>query len=184
MKFLLEPTRVFHSSAATGAGLAMAAVCMGSFAENDAAQGDDRPTERGGAEGLGRRPGLKTSSRRSGTCRLRDAARLRSGPKRWGCESTRCCSAGARQRRRRGVADSVARMETACGPRKAYGAEHLLWCPAVGGMPVPEAWEFDIRFDEKTGHVKQVVAGDNAPYQAYIEAHNHAVDTSREPSSG
>ncbi len=45
---------------------------------------------------------------------------------------------------------------------------------------MPEAWEFDIRFDEKTGHLKQVVAGDNAPYASYIEAHNQAIDTSRE----
>ena len=47
-------------------------------------------------------------------------------------------------------------------------------------MPVPKPWQFDIRFDEKTGHLKQVVAGDNAKYQKYIEAHDHAVDTSRE----
>ena len=47
-------------------------------------------------------------------------------------------------------------------------------------MPMPEPWEFDIRFDEKTGHLKQVVAGDNAKYQTYIEAHNHAADATRE----
>jgi hexulose-6-phosphate isomerase len=45
---------------------------------------------------------------------------------------------------------------------------------------MPEPWEFDIRFDEKTGHVKQVVAGDNAKYARYIEAHNAAIEASRE----
>ena len=45
---------------------------------------------------------------------------------------------------------------------------------------MPEPWLFDIRFDKKNGHLKQVVAGDNAKYQKYIEAHNHATDTSRE----
>jgi L-ribulose-5-phosphate 3-epimerase len=71
---------------------------------------------------------------------------------------------------------------------QAYGADALLLVPCrIGGrgkqkseMKIPEAWEFDIRFDEKTGHLKQVVAGDNAPYQEYIAAHNHASDTSRE----
>jgi len=45
---------------------------------------------------------------------------------------------------------------------------------------MPEAWEFDIQFDEKTGHVTKVVAGDNTRYQAYIDAQNRATDTSRE----
>jgi L-ribulose-5-phosphate 3-epimerase len=75
---------------------------------------------------------------------------------------------------------------------RAYGAETLLLVPCrIGGrargkakgdqgMLMPEAWEFDIRFDEKTGHLKQVVAGDNTPYKDYIEAHDQAADTSRE----
>ncbi len=63
----------------------------------------------------------------------------------------------------------------------AVGADALLLVPCrVGGMPIPEAWEFDIEFDEKTGHVTRVVAGDNAKFQKYIEAQNHATDTSRE----
>jgi hexulose-6-phosphate isomerase len=45
--------------------------------------------------------------------------------------------------------------------------------------PIPEAWEFDICFDEKTGHVSQVAAGDNAKYAAYIEAQNQATEASR-----
>jgi hexulose-6-phosphate isomerase len=46
-------------------------------------------------------------------------------------------------------------------------------------MPMPEPWEFDIEFDDRTGHVKKVVAGDNSRYDKYIAAHNHATDTSR-----
>ncbi len=74
--------------------------------------------------------------------------------------------------------DSVAKsLETAA----AYGAEALLLVPCrIGGMAMPKPWEFDIEFDEKTGHILKVVAGDNAPYRDYIEAHNHAVDTSTE----
>ena len=79
------------------------------------------------------------------------------------------------------LADSVAKMEIALRTAKAYGADTVLYVPcSVGGMPMPKPWEFDIRFDKKTGHLKQVVAGDNAKYQKYIEAHDHAVDTSRE----
>lgn len=63
----------------------------------------------------------------------------------------------------------------------AYGADALLLVPCrIGGMKMPEPWEFDIEFDEKTGHVLRVVKGDNSPYKEYIEAHNHAIDTSRE----
>jgi len=45
-------------------------------------------------------------------------------------------------------------------------------------MPLP--WEFLIDFDDKTGHIRTVAPGDNAPYADYIKAHNHATDTSRE----
>ena len=72
---------------------------------------------------------------------------------------------------------SVERSLKAC---EAYGADALLLVPCrIGGMPMPEAWEFDIEFDEKTDHVKRVAQGDNAKYQEYIAAHNHAVDASR-----
>jgi hexulose-6-phosphate isomerase len=47
------------------------------------------------------------------------------------------------------------------------------------GVLMPEAWEFDIEFDEKSGHVYRVVRGDNAPYRQYIEAQNQATDMSR-----
>jgi len=74
--------------------------------------------------------------------------------------------------------ESVAKsLETAA----AYGADALLLVPCrIGGMAMPKPWEFDIEFDEKTGHIVKVVEGDNDPYREYIEAHNHAVDTSTE----
>jgi len=74
--------------------------------------------------------------------------------------------------------ESVARSLQTAG---AYGSDALLLVPCrTGGMPMPEAWEFQIEFDEKTGHVSRVAAGDNSKYQKYIEAQNHATDTSRE----
>jgi len=63
---------------------------------------------------------------------------------------------------------------------EAYGADAILLVPCrIGGMKIPEPWEFDIEFDERTGHVKRVVAGDNSPYADYIKAHNQAIDASR-----
>lgn len=63
---------------------------------------------------------------------------------------------------------------------KAYGADDILLVPCrVGGMPMPQPWEFQIEFDEKTGHVSRVAAGDNSKYAAYIAAQNKATDTSR-----
>ena len=79
------------------------------------------------------------------------------------------------------LAGDLASVETALRACQAYGAEALLLVPCrIGGMPMPAAWQFDLRFDEKTGHLKQVVDGDNSPYARYIEAHDHAVDASRE----
>jgi L-ribulose-5-phosphate 3-epimerase len=78
------------------------------------------------------------------------------------------------------MAEGVGRMETALRTAKLYGAETVLFVPCrINVTPIPEPWEFDIRFDEQTGHLTQVVAGDNSKYQKYIEAHDHAVDTSR-----
>ncbi len=63
---------------------------------------------------------------------------------------------------------------------KACGADAILVVPCrVEGMPMPEPWEFDIAFDEKTGHVNRVIAGDNTKFEAYIKAQNRATDTSR-----
>jgi hexulose-6-phosphate isomerase len=71
--------------------------------------------------------------------------------------------------------------EAALKAAAGYGASTVLLVPCrIGGMPMPEAWEFKIEFDDKTGHVTKVVDGDNTKYQAYIDAHNHAIDTSTE----
>ncbi len=79
------------------------------------------------------------------------------------------------------VQRDIASVKAALRACQAYGADALLLVPCrIGGMPMPEAWEFDIEFDEKTGHINKVVAGNNSRYRKYIEAHNHAVDTSRE----
>ncbi len=74
--------------------------------------------------------------------------------------------------------DGIARtLKTA----QRYGADAILLVPGrIGGMPMPEPWEFTIEFEETTGHLKRVVEGDNAPFQAYIEAQDHATDATRE----
>jgi len=79
------------------------------------------------------------------------------------------------------VAKSIASTETALRAAQGFGADAILLVPCrIGGkgMPMPEAWEFDLEFDEKTGHLSKVVAGDNAKYKAYIDAHNQAIDGS------
>jgi len=43
---------------------------------------------------------------------------------------------------------------------------------------MPRPWEFQIEFDQKTGHLTRVVQGDNTRYADYIKAQNHAIDTS------
>lgn len=64
---------------------------------------------------------------------------------------------------------------------EGFGAEAVLLVPCrIGGMAMPKPWEFEIEFDDRTGHLKSVVKGDNTPYQDYIKAHNHAIDTSTE----
>ncbi len=78
------------------------------------------------------------------------------------------------------VAGDVENVKTALRAAKAYGASAVLLVPCRTGVgPIPKPWDFRIRFDENTGHVTQVVEGDNSKYQAYIEAQNHATDTSR-----
>ena len=79
------------------------------------------------------------------------------------------------------LAEGVAHMETALRAARACGASNVLFVPCrIGGMAMPEAWEFAIRFDAKTGHLRQVVSGDNGKYRKYIDAHNQAVDASRD----
>ena len=78
------------------------------------------------------------------------------------------------------VGDSLENVRKALRAAKAYRADAILVVPCrVGGMPMPEAWEFEIAFDEKTGHVTRVAAGDNSKFEAYIKAQNRATDTSR-----
>jgi L-ribulose-5-phosphate 3-epimerase len=78
-------------------------------------------------------------------------------------------------------AATLSNMEMALRAAQGYGAEDVLFIPGhINVEPMPEPWEFDIRFDKQTGHLTQVVAGDNAKYQKYIEAHDRAVDASRE----
>jgi L-ribulose-5-phosphate 3-epimerase len=78
------------------------------------------------------------------------------------------------------VEESLEKSRLALRAASAYGADAILLVPCrIGGMPMPEAWEFDIAFDARTGHVTRVVAGDNARFEAYIKAQNHATDTSR-----
>jgi L-ribulose-5-phosphate 3-epimerase len=82
------------------------------------------------------------------------------------------------------LAAGVAKIESALRAAEAYGADDLLIVPCrVGGkgssMAIPQPADFDIRFDAKTGHLKQAVADDNAKYAEYIAAYNQAVDASR-----
>jgi hexulose-6-phosphate isomerase len=71
--------------------------------------------------------------------------------------------------------------EDALRAAQAFGADAVLLVPCrIGGMKMPKPQEFAIEFDEKTGHLTRVVAGDNAPYEDYLKAHNHAIDSSRE----
>lgn len=71
--------------------------------------------------------------------------------------------------------------EDALRAGQIFGADAVLLVPCrIGGMKMPLPWEFEIDFDEATGHLRRVVVGDNAPYADYLAAHNHAIDTSRE----
>ncbi len=78
------------------------------------------------------------------------------------------------------IEDSLEQVRAALRAAKAYGADAILVVPCrVQGLPLPEPWEFDITFDESTGHVTRVVAGDNSKFSAYIKAQNRATDLSR-----
>lgn len=74
----------------------------------------------------------------------------------------------------------IASVETALRTSQLLGADALLLVPCrIGGMKMPKPREFQIEFDDKTGHLKRVADGDNAPYADYIKAHDAAVDASR-----
>lgn len=79
------------------------------------------------------------------------------------------------------VQKGLAMSEDGLRAAQGFGASAMLLVPCrIGGMKTPKPREFDIEFDEKTGHITRLVAGDNAPYAEYIKAHDHATDTSRE----
>jgi L-ribulose-5-phosphate 3-epimerase len=79
------------------------------------------------------------------------------------------------------VESTLKTTENALRAAQGFGADAVLLVPCrIGGMKMPKPREFKIEFEEKTGHISQVVAGDNAPYADYIKAHNHATDTSKE----
>ncbi|MGE5610682.1 MAG: sugar phosphate isomerase/epimerase family protein [Bacillota bacterium] len=79
------------------------------------------------------------------------------------------------------VTASLETTQAALRAAQAYGADAVLLVPCrIGGMPMPEAWQFQIEFELKTGHLVKVLDGDNSKYAAYIEAHNHAIDSSTE----
>jgi len=77
------------------------------------------------------------------------------------------------------VAAEIESLKTAIRTAAAYGASAVLWVPCrVGGMKMPEAWDFDIDFDPNTLVVKSVASGDNSAYQDYIAAQNYATESS------
>ncbi len=79
------------------------------------------------------------------------------------------------------VESTLATTEAALRSAQAFGADAVLLVPCrIGGMKMPRPWEFLIECDDKAGHLTKVVYGDNAPYADYIQAHNRAIDTSRE----
>ena len=79
------------------------------------------------------------------------------------------------------VEKTFAVTEDALRAAQAYGADTVLLVPCrISGMKMPAPRQFAIEFDPKTGHLTRAVAGDNAPYADYLQAHNHAIDTSRE----
>ena len=86
------------------------------------------------------------------------------------------------------VEKSFAETEAALRTAEAFGAETVLLVPGrIGGsgrsgptLPMPRPWEFQIEYDDKTGHLTRVAYGDNAPYAEYMKAHDDAADKTRE----
>ncbi len=79
------------------------------------------------------------------------------------------------------VEATIAKTETALRAAQGYGAGTILLVPCrIGGVKMPDPWEFRLEFDEKNGHLTRVVKGDNEPFKDYIAAHDHATDTTIE----
>ena len=79
------------------------------------------------------------------------------------------------------VAKDIASVETGLLACQGYGADALLLVPCrlLDDVAVPKPEDFAIELNDQTGHVTRVVAGDNAPYAAYMRAQNQAIDMSR-----
>ncbi len=80
------------------------------------------------------------------------------------------------------VEASLKTTEDAMRAAKAFGADAILLVPCKIGskdMKMPAPWDYQIDFDERSGLIRGVAPGDNAPYAEYIAAHNHATDTSK-----
>jgi hexulose-6-phosphate isomerase len=82
----------------------------------------------------------------------------------------------------REVANSISKAEIALRAAQAYGASAVLLVPCKLGAKIatPNAWDFDIEFDPKTGHIARLVKGNDAKFKDYIDAQNRATDMSRE----
>ncbi len=77
-------------------------------------------------------------------------------------------------------ADAVLLVPCRIGPRGGRGGRGAAAGPPADNIQMPRPWEFQIEFDDRTGHITKVVYGDNTPYAEYIKAHNHATDASIE----
>jgi hexulose-6-phosphate isomerase len=79
------------------------------------------------------------------------------------------------------VAQDIASVETALRACQGYAADALLLVPCrlLTDVTLPKPEDFEIEFNDRTGHVTRVVAGDNSPFQPYIQAQNEAIDMSR-----
>jgi len=77
------------------------------------------------------------------------------------------------------VEGTIAKTETSLKAAQAYGADAILLVPCrIGKVKMPDPWDLKIEFDPKTLHLKRVVAGDNAPYEDFIKAHDRSTDMS------
>jgi hypothetical protein len=75
--------------------------------------------------------------------------------------------------------------EDALRAGQIFGADAVLLVPCrIGGMKIPLPWEFEIAFDDATGHLRQVVVGDNALSATHLPRTTTCIDTSESRSSG
>jgi L-ribulose-5-phosphate 3-epimerase len=181
MTALIHRRGFFAASAAMGAGLAMASRSNASPAKMKrykALQGDPdesvlREWKAAGFDGIESK-NWQISPRDAEAVRKKTESHgLRIHSVQFGCGDFTGGAAAA--------AETLSKMEIALRAAQSYGAADVLFIPGqISVETMPEPWEFDIRFDKQSGHLTQVVAGDNAKYRKYIEAHDQAVDASRE----